>query len=72
MDNCYTITITFSKDGQEPEQRRFRRVIGRSPQGAITKAFRMSRMRTGFRIEHENHGSEEVTIRIKCLGRVEK
>jgi hypothetical protein len=71
MDNGYHVRIFFKpEENGEIEEKRFRCLLARSPQGAITKAFELSRKRNGG--EHSNYGCKKITIEITCLGPVDQ
>lgn len=72
MDSAYHIRIFFRKEGEKIIEMRFRYVVGRSPHAAIAKALCKSRGPKGFRGCHENYGCEEIDIKVKCLGPVDK
>lgn len=72
MDNAYHVRIIFIKAGAELEEKVFRCIVDRSPQGAITKAFRRSRVRKGNGNGHGNYSCERLSVEVKCLGHVDK
>ncbi len=72
MNNCYLVRIVFIKAGEPVEEQVYKRVVDRSPQGAIVKAFHQSRIRNGSNGKnHGNYGCEKLSVEVECLGRVE-
>ena len=72
MTNCYEVRIVFIKAGEPVEEQVYKRVVDRSVQGAIVKAFHQIRIRNGSNGKnHGSYGCERLSIEVQCLGRVE-
>jgi len=72
-NNAYKVRIVFMKGGAAVCDQTFRCIVDRSPQGAITKAFRKSRIRIGSNGDgHKTYGCQKMSVEVSCLGSVEK
>lgn len=70
QDRAYSVRIVFHKEeDKKPEEQRFRCLIARSAQGAITKGLLRSRRRNA---KHENFGCTKLTVEVTCLGAVDR